>query len=147
MFQSCYAKSRFSCTNIRIWNDFTNKMQPYYNMYSSPAKLRKKIEWVSLMLGLSSKTRVFPSPKTPCSIKATDKTKRVLLENEPDNVGNIAALRFLQIIVATVAASFTDKQLVAIFLFWTTSALPRRELWPRAAANSVLPHGTSWILL
>lgn len=44
-----------------------------------PARLRKKIEWVSLMLRLSSRTNVLPSARAQCNMDANASNKRTLL--------------------------------------------------------------------
>lgn len=44
-----------------------------------PARLRKKIEWVSLMLRLSSRTNVLPSAAAQCNMAANERSKRTLL--------------------------------------------------------------------
>lgn len=48
-------------------------------MSHSPARLRKKIEWVSRMFRLSSRTRDFPSAHAECIRDASVKNKRKLL--------------------------------------------------------------------
>lgn len=60
-----------------------------------PARLRKKIEWVSLMLRLSSSTNVLPSARAQCNMQANDRNKRTLLSKSLNLLWLIVPVRFL----------------------------------------------------
>ena len=60
-----------------------------------PARLRKKIEWVSLMLRLSSSTNVLPSARAQCNMDANDRNKRTLLSKSLNLLWLIVPVRLL----------------------------------------------------
>lgn len=88
----------------------------------SPARLRKNIEWVSLMLRLSSRTSVFPSASAQCNTEASDRSRRTLLSRSPNLLWVIVA-RFLDADSEPVRFVCTTAVSDAILLQKRTSAL------------------------
>lgn len=82
--KACYSCQRVVCStrgSIKVERRVLMSEQIFFLHW--PARLRKKIEWVSLMLKLSSRTNVLPSARAQCNMDDNERNKRTLQSKIP----------------------------------------------------------------